>query len=134
MTLNYLGNVEFMRHQYRNAVKNKVTKRRCGNKGRLEFRNESSLISRIYNIFRCVNKGSILNIEIVYELPLTNTHLSGNLVIDNMCRRISWQDSIKAYSERFEDAKQCTPNGAGKLPEVGKINDSRQFAWIFFGL
>ena len=121
-----------MRYQYLNAVKNKATKRRFGNKGHLEFRSESSLISGIYDIFRLVNESSMLSVEIVNELPLTKAHLSGNLVIDNLCRHIGWQDSIKAYSERFEDAKQCTPNGAGKLPEVGKINDSRQFAWNFF--
>jgi len=121
-----------MRYQDLNAINNKVSKRRRRDKDHLEIRSESSVITRTYGFSNIVYGGSIINHKIIDHLPLTKTHLSGNLVIDNLCRHISWQGSIKAYSERSEDAKQCTPRGAGRLPEVRKIIDSRQFAWNFF--
>jgi len=98
-----------MGFQYNNAVNNSVNKRRCGHKSKLDFRNESSIITGTYDNTSFAYVGSSLNFKIIDELPLTNAHLSGNLVIDNLRRLESWQDTIKANSERSEDAKQCIP-------------------------
>ena len=89
-------------------------------KDHLDNRIKSSLITDTCDNSRLFDFVSVFYLKIIEWLLLTKASLSGNLVVDNL-----YADSKKAYSEQSEDAKQCTPGGAGRLPEVEENINSR---------
>ena len=127
-----------------NVIENLGTYRKkdiCAGWDQFIVRRKTSLIPISYDNPGYLQICSLFILQINDAAPLTNPSLSGNLVIDNLCRRsIQSADSIKAKPERSGDAKQCIPSinsegidaGNGRLPEVRNNIDSRQSAWNFF--
>jgi len=127
-----------------NVIENLGTYRKkdiCAGWDQFIVRRKTSLIPISYDNPGYLQICSLFILQINDATPLTNPSLSGNLVIDNLCRRsIQSADSIKAKlrhktwrtrqavwrAERSGDAKQCIPSinsegidvGNGRLPEV----------------
>jgi len=137
-----------MEHQYYNI--GNVNARTKGERFREKsnVRSKTSLFARVYDISGYSWEDDLKKFKLFNRLPLTNTHLSGNLVLDNLCRldkgklppqfRADAPGSLACGAIRGRKAVHPSINservdaGAGRLPEVGNNIESRQFAWIFF--